>query len=168
MLYRFYDFKRFFIVEIVAYIKATIKNRRKTPPEKLLALTLLKELMDTKNKELCKYVCTKIMKRLGDFGLYKKKDKSPDRGKTIFSRNPSKEQVLFLRLILECIESWQKEHPFNYEKLPQYKVESKFVQVYKKLTKARVTFPEQKLFFVKKPKKPEKPKQVIHKKTKVG
>jgi hypothetical protein len=67
-------FPRFFIVEIVAYIKATIKNKKKTPPIKLRALTLLKELMDTKNKRLCIYVCTKIMKRLGDFGLYKRKD----------------------------------------------------------------------------------------------
>ena len=74
------------IEQVVDYIKEVIKDEDRQPHLKSQAILLLKDLMETHNQALGKYVVKKILKRLVIFAKHRQNSKDEDRGRDIFGK----------------------------------------------------------------------------------
>lgn len=115
-----------------------------------MALTqILKELMESKNKELAAYVEKKILKRLCGLAEFKKEIQSSfpspgneEKGKDVLKQyypySDETYSVKFFILNLECIQRWAKIFPSDFSESTE---QSKFLQNYQTLKAAGILFP---------------------------
>ena len=113
------------------------------PVRKYQAIQLLKDLMETHNKALGKYVVTKILKRLIILAQHKngtKEEGDEERGRDIFGKVKRDQEgfsISFLNTLLTAIEDWGKKWP----KTPNGPYND-FHQEYNNLLMNKVKFPK--------------------------
>lgn len=100
---------------IVDHVKETIKDDDIEPMRKYQALVMLRDLMNSRNKALGKYVVKKILKRLTILAQHNKSSKNENRGTNIFPKTKKKNQqqygAKFLTTLLLALEDWGKNWP---------------------------------------------------------
>jgi hypothetical protein len=125
--------------EAISLVKKIIKEKKRWPSQKLVALKLLHAGMMTGNISYLTFASRKISRRFLIFARHHKESKSEDRGYDIFGAMTGSEAAAaseFLKCLLTFIKQWARSFGIGPDKNP-----SDFYLLYNTLNREGVGFP---------------------------